>query len=54
MTVIKVKDIAYVRLRAPDLDEAELFLTDFGLTRSARTDTALYMRRLPATLQLGY
>lgn len=44
MPVIKVEDIAYVRLRAPDLDQAETFLTDFGLTRSARTDTALYMR----------
>ncbi|MEQ8699949.1 MAG: VOC family protein [Bauldia litoralis] len=42
--MIRVKDIAYVRLRAPDLDVAERFLTDFGLARSARTDTALYMR----------
>lgn len=44
MPVIKVEDIAYVRLRAPDLDQAEGFLTDFGLTQSARTDSALYMR----------
>ena len=42
--MIKVTDIAYVRLRAPDLDEAETFLTDFGLARSARTGDALYMR----------
>ncbi|MBX3024880.1 VOC family protein [bacterium] len=42
--MIKVIDLAHVRLRAPDLDRAEAFLTDFGLVRSARTATALYMR----------
>jgi catechol 2,3-dioxygenase-like lactoylglutathione lyase family enzyme len=42
--IIKVRDIAWVRLRSPDLDAAERFLTDFGLVRSARTDRALYMR----------
>lgn len=42
--MIRVKDLAYVRFRAPDLDLAERFLSDFGLTRSARTETALYMR----------
>ena len=42
--MIKVTDLAYVRLRAPDLDRAEAFLTDFGMVRSARTATALYMR----------
>lgn len=42
--MIKVTDLAYVRLRAPDLDQAEAFLTDFGMVRSARTATALYMR----------
>lgn len=42
--MIKVTDIAYVRLAAPDLDNQEEFLTDFGLTQSARTDAALYMR----------
>jgi catechol 2,3-dioxygenase-like lactoylglutathione lyase family enzyme len=42
--VIKVTDIAYVRLRSPDLDEAESFLTAFGMVRSARTSAALYMR----------
>ena len=41
---IKVPDLAYVRFRAPDLDQAEAFLTDFGLVRSARTSRALYMR----------
>jgi catechol 2,3-dioxygenase-like lactoylglutathione lyase family enzyme len=44
MAVIKVTDIAYGRLRSPDLDKAEEFLTDFGLVRSARTENALYMR----------
>ncbi len=42
--MIKVPDLAYVRFRAPDLDRAEAFLADFGLVRSARTETALYMR----------
>jgi len=42
--MIKVTDLAYVRLRAPDLDQMETFLTDFGLVRAARTPTALYMR----------
>ena len=46
--MIKVTDIAHVRLRAPDLDLMEKFLVDFGLVRSARTDTALYMRATDA------
>ena len=44
MAVIKVKDLAYGRLRAPDLDVQEEFLTHFGLIRAARTPNALYMR----------
>jgi catechol 2,3-dioxygenase-like lactoylglutathione lyase family enzyme len=44
MPVIKVRDIAYGRLRAPDLDAMEAFLTAFGMARAARTGTALYMR----------
>ena len=44
MPHIKVSDIAYGRLRAPDLDVAEEFLTRFGMTRADRTATALYMR----------
>ena len=44
MALIKVTDLAYGRLRAPDLDAAEEFLTNFGMVRSARTNTALYMR----------
>ncbi len=42
--MIKVQDVQYIRLAAPDLDKMEAFLTDFGLHRSARTDKALYMR----------
>lgn len=44
MPTIKVTDIAYGRLRAPDLDVMEEFLTDFGMVRAARTRNALYMR----------
>jgi len=42
--LIKIEDLAYARFRAPDLDAMETFLIHFGLVRSARTDTALYMR----------
>ena len=31
MSLIKIEDIGYVRLRAPDLDEMSRFLADFGL-----------------------
>ena len=44
MALIKVKDLAYGRLRSPDLDAEEEFLTHFGFVRAARTPTALYMR----------
>jgi len=44
MAWIKATDIAYGRFRAPDLDVMEEFLTRFGLVRSERTPTALYMR----------
>jgi len=44
MALIKVTDLAYGRLRAPDLDLAEEFLTQFGMVKSERTPTALYMR----------
>lgn len=43
---IKVKDIAYARFQAPDLDKMEEFLVDFGLVRSERTADTLYMRGL--------
>jgi catechol 2,3-dioxygenase-like lactoylglutathione lyase family enzyme len=42
--MITVRDIVYVRYQAPDLDEMERFLVDFGLFRAHRTDTTLYMR----------
>jgi catechol 2,3-dioxygenase-like lactoylglutathione lyase family enzyme len=42
--MIKVRDIAWGRLRSPDLDAAEEFLTHFGMVRADRTRTALYMR----------
>jgi catechol 2,3-dioxygenase-like lactoylglutathione lyase family enzyme len=44
MPGIKVSDIAYGRLRAPDLDRMEEFLTRFGMVRVERTPSALYMR----------
>ena len=42
--MITVRDIAYVRYQAPDLDRMERFLVAFGLFRAHRTDTTLYMR----------
>src|ERR1700740_503245 len=44
MPVIKVSDLAYGRLRSPDLDKQEEFLTAFGMVRADRTKNALYMR----------
>ena len=44
MAWIKATDMAYGRLRAPDLDAMEEFLTRFGMVRAERTPTALYMR----------
>lgn len=44
MAGIKVAEIAWGRLRSPDLDRAEEFLADFGMVRAARTPKALYMR----------
>ena len=42
--MIKVKDIAYTRFAAPDLDAMERFVTDFGLAVTARRDDVLYAR----------
>ncbi|MCC2097859.1 MAG: VOC family protein [Hyphomicrobiales bacterium] len=42
--IIRVRDIAWIRLQSPDLDQAQQFLTDFGLAPAERTDKALYMR----------
>ena len=44
MPIIKAYDLAYGRLRSPDLDKQEEFLTDFGMVRADRTKNALYMR----------
>src|SRR3974377_852342 len=44
MPHIKVTDMAFGRLRAPDLDVMEEFLTRCGMSRSERTPSALYMR----------
>jgi catechol 2,3-dioxygenase-like lactoylglutathione lyase family enzyme len=44
MAIVKVSDLAYARLQSPSLDEAEEFLTTFGLVRAERTRDALYMR----------
>jgi len=44
MPVIKATDLAYGRLRSPDLDKQEEFLTAFGMVRADRTAKALYMR----------
>ena len=44
MAVIKATDLAYGRLKAPDLDKMEEFLTHFGFIRAERTPKALYMR----------
>jgi hypothetical protein len=41
---VRVTDIAYVRVRLPDLDRAEQFFKDFGVSRSSRTPATLYMR----------
>lgn len=42
--MIKVTDIAFGRLEAPDLDIMEEFLLDFGMVRADRTKTKLFMR----------
>jgi catechol 2,3-dioxygenase-like lactoylglutathione lyase family enzyme len=44
MPIVKVSDLAYARLQSPSLDEAEEFLTAFGLVRTERTRDRLYMR----------
>ncbi len=39
--MIAVQDIAYVRVRVPDLDLMDSFLLDFGMERTERTDDRL-------------
>ena len=42
--ITRAKDLAYVRMQAPDLSVGEKFIDDFGLIISARTEDALYAR----------
>lgn len=42
--MIRVTDIAYVRFNAPDLDQMETFLAEFGMVRAAREGDTLYSR----------
>jgi catechol 2,3-dioxygenase-like lactoylglutathione lyase family enzyme len=42
--MIKVRDIAYARFAAPDLDVMEKWVKDFGLVVTARTDDRLFAR----------
>lgn len=42
--IIRAEDIAWARMRSPDLDKQEEFLTNFGMTRAARTNDKLFMR----------
>src|SRR5262249_27024780 len=44
MAVIKVTDIAYVRIQSPDLDVQAEFNENFGLVPSEKTSKALYYR----------
>ena len=44
MPYVKVTDLAFGRLQSPSLDQAEEFLTIFGMHRAERTKDALYMR----------
>ena len=49
MPVVKVTDLAYIRLQSSSLDEAEQFLTHFGMVRAERTKDRLYMRGTDST-----
>jgi catechol 2,3-dioxygenase-like lactoylglutathione lyase family enzyme len=42
--MIKVKDVAFVRFTAPDLDAMERFGQAFGFVTAERTSTTLYLR----------
>ncbi len=41
---INVTDVAFVRFEAPDLDVMERYFSDFGMQRSERTESVLYIR----------
>src|SRR5437764_12914430 len=49
MPVVKVTDLAFGRLQSPSLDEAEEFLSRFGMVRADRTNDRLYMRGTDAS-----
>ncbi len=42
--IIRARDVAFPRFRAPDLDEMETFLHAFGMHTATRTEDSLYMR----------
>ncbi len=44
MSLVKAKDIAYVRFRAPDLNRMARFLHDFGMYEAHATADRLFMR----------
>ena len=44
MSRVSLQDVAYTAYQVPDLDLMERFLLDFGMTRSSRTGTSLFMR----------
>jgi len=47
--MIRLKNIEHITYKVPDLDRAEQFVTDFGMTKVARTDSKLYMRGASAS-----
>ena len=53
MQVIKAFDLAYGRLRSPDLDKQEEFLTDFGMVRADRTKKLLDLEDTLVSLHLA-
>jgi len=44
MSTIKIEDVAHVRFRAPDLEQMQAFLGDFGLTVVEATDVRIVAR----------
>ena len=44
MPVVQAKELAYVRLRSPDLEKSERFLLDFGFQTVERNPEILYAR----------
>ena len=44
MSVIKIVDLAYIRIQVPDLDKEEQFFRDFGFIISERTPTSIHAR----------